>query len=77
MHKTGERVRERVLELRRTKYDGFNDQHCIEKLLAIEWLVISRATIQRMLRAAGIGSPRKGEHPNAVDDAIGGCARVS
>jgi hypothetical protein len=58
-HKTAESVRERVLELRRTKYDGFNDQHFAEKLVAVEGLVISRATIQRMLRAAGITSPRQ------------------
>ena len=58
-HRTTELVRNRVLELRRTKYDGFNDQHFTEKLVEVEGLMISRATVQRMLRAAGIGSPRK------------------
>ena len=31
-HRTSEEVRERVLLLRRGKYDGFNDQHFTEKL---------------------------------------------
>jgi transposase len=31
-HRLGEAARERILELRRTKYGGFNDHHFSEKL---------------------------------------------
>jgi transposase len=52
-------VREQILELRRGKYNGFNDTHFTEKLLDLEKLRVSRQTVQRLLRRAGIASPRK------------------
>lgn len=55
-------LRERIVELRRKKYDGFNDQHFIEKLCEVEGLKVSRATVQRMLRAAGIDHRASAEH---------------
>lgn len=55
-------VRERILKLRRTKYDGFNDQHFTEKLRG-EGIQFSRSSVQRLLRAAGIGPPRKRRAP--------------
>lgn len=58
-NRLSEGKREQVVELRRTKYDGFNDQHFTEKLEEVEDIDISRATVQRVLRAAGIGSPRR------------------
>jgi len=58
-----ERVREHLVELRRKKYAGFNDQHFTEKLCEIEGLRISRASVQRLLRAAGIGPPRRRRAP--------------
>ena len=48
-------LRGRILELRRKKYDGFNDHHFTEKLREVDGVNVSRATVQRMLRAAGIG----------------------
>jgi transposase len=55
----GEGVRAQIIELRRKKYDGFNDQHFTEKLCEVEGIEISRPSVQRILRAAGIGPPRR------------------
>ena len=52
-------LRTRMVELRRTKYDGFNDQHFTEKLQAVEGIEVSRSTARRVLRAAGIVAPRR------------------
>jgi transposase len=49
----------RVLELARGKYQGFNDHHLTEKLKEQESIELSRETVRRVLRAEGIGSPRK------------------
>src|SRR4026207_1891861 len=49
--------------LRRGKYEGFNDQHFTEKLAEVEGLRLSRETVRRILREAGIGSPRKRRPP--------------
>lgn len=58
-NRLGEETAQRIVQLRRTRYDGFNDQHFAEKLVEVENLDVSRATVQRLLRAAGIGSPRR------------------
>lgn len=52
-------VRERVVGLARGKYAGFNDQHLTEKLVEVEGLQLSRPSVQRILREAGIGPVRK------------------
>jgi transposase len=57
--RTPERTRSRVLTLARTRYAGFNDHHLREKLVEQEGFLLSRETLRRILRAAGIGSPRK------------------
>jgi hypothetical protein len=49
----------RVVELARGKYRGFNDHHLSEKLKEEEKIEISREKVRRVLRSAGIGSPRK------------------
>jgi transposase len=53
-----EAVREQVLGLARGKYHGFNHQHFVEKLLEEEQLAVSRMSVHRILRAAGLTSPR-------------------
>ena len=50
---------QQVVELRRTRYDGFNDQHFTEKLVEVEGIDVSRATVQRVIRGEGSGSPRR------------------
>ena len=58
-----ERVRQTVLRLARTTYAGFNDHHLCEKLCEVEGLSLSRETLRRLLRQAGLGSPRKRRAP--------------
>ena len=58
-HKTPDAIRERILALCRAKYAGFNDQHFTEKLAEAEGIPLSRQTVRRFLREAGIGSVRK------------------
>ena len=48
----GERVQQRILELVRGKYAGFNDSHLREKLVEVEHLTLSRKTVRRVLRRA-------------------------
>jgi len=57
------RVRQAVVRLARTTYAGFNDHHLCEKLGEIEGLALSREALRRLLRQAGIGSPRKRRAP--------------
>jgi transposase len=55
--------RRQILTLARTKYVGLNDVHLTEKLTEVEGLVVSRATVRRLLRAAGLASPRRRRAP--------------
>src|SRR5574340_241159 len=55
--------RKNILRLARTKYLGFNDHHLAEKLNEVEGLTVSRECLRRLLRSAGIGSPRKRRSP--------------
>jgi hypothetical protein len=63
VHRVAEQIRARVVALRLDKYAGFNDQHFSEKLVEVEGLVLSRATVRRVLRAAGIRSTRQRRAP--------------
>ena len=56
-------TRQAILRLARTRYIGFNDHHLREKLVEREGFSLSRETLRRLLRAAGIGSPRKRRAP--------------
>ena len=58
-----ERTRARILALARTRYTGFNDHHLHDKLVEQEGFSLSRETLRRLLRANGIGSPRKRRPP--------------
>ena len=49
----------RVAELARGKYLGFNDHHLTEKLKEEEKIELSRETIRKILRCAGIATPRR------------------
>jgi hypothetical protein len=55
--------RARILQLVRTRYVGFNDRHLCEKLCELEGFSLGRETLRRLLRSAGIGSPRKRRAP--------------
>lgn len=58
-----DRIRQAILRLARSKYGGFNDRHLHEKLIEQEGFSLSRETLRRLLRAAGVGSPRKRRPP--------------
>src|SRR5438874_8042626 len=53
VNRLGNAVRERIVGLARGKYVGFNDTHFSEKLKG-EDIQSSRATVQRVLRQAGV-----------------------
>ena len=57
-HRLTKRIRALVVKLMRGKYAGFNDQHFTEKLVEVEKVKLSRASVQRILRGAGIGAAR-------------------
>ena len=56
-------IRARILTLARSIYAGVNDHHLTDLLAEREGLHVSRKTVQRLLRAAGVGSPRKRRPP--------------
>jgi len=56
-------VRRSILRLARSTYAGFNDHHLCEKLREVEGFSLSRETLRRLLRQAGLGSPRKRRAP--------------
>jgi transposase len=56
---------QRVVHLARTRYEGFNHQHLTEMLAEREGLQLSRVTVHRILKAAGIPSPRRRRPPRA------------
>jgi hypothetical protein len=56
-------LRERIVQLARSTYVGFNDHHLCEKLVEREGIALSRETLRRLLRKAGLGSPRKRRAP--------------
>jgi len=57
-HRIATLVRTRIVQLRRELYRGFNDQHFTEKLVEVEGLKVSRASVRRILREARIGPVR-------------------
>jgi transposase len=57
--KIKEKVVQRIVELAKGKYQGFNDHHLTEKLEEQEKIELSREKVRRILRAHGIGSPKK------------------
>jgi transposase len=56
-------LRGRIIELRRTTYADINDTHLAELLAEREGIDISRPSLQRILRAAGLASPRRRRPP--------------
>jgi transposase len=56
-------VREKIVQLSRYTYAGFNDHHLCEKLVEREGFALSRETLRRLLRQHGLGSPRKRRAP--------------
>ena len=61
-HALGEEVRGRVVELARGRYAGLNHQHLSEELEG-EGIVLSRASVRRILLGAGMVSPKTRRSP--------------
>jgi transposase len=57
-NRLSEDVREKILELLRGKYVGFNDTHFTEKLREVEGLDVTRSTVQRVAREGGVAAAR-------------------
>jgi transposase len=56
-------IHQRILELAQTTYVGFNQTHFTEKLQADENILVSRPTVWRLLKEAGICSPHRHRRP--------------
>jgi hypothetical protein len=56
-------LRDQVLRLARSHYAGCNDQHLTELLAEREGILLARSSLRRILRAAGINSPRSRRAP--------------
>ncbi len=56
-------VRVGVVELARSKYSGFNNQHFTELLAEREGIHWSRSTVRRILHAEGLKSPMTSDLP--------------
>jgi transposase len=52
-------LRSQIVALARGRYAGLNDHHLTEKFTTVEGLAVSRTTVRRVLRAAGVVSPRR------------------
>jgi transposase len=57
--RTPSRIAKKVVALARKKYRGFNDQHLCERLAEEDQIELSRATVRRILRTAGIAAVRR------------------
>jgi transposase len=62
-HTIGDGVRAQVIELARTRYPDLNDTHLTEKLVEPEGIRLSRSTVRRIRREAGLASPRTRRAP--------------
>ena len=62
-NRLSEAVRGQVVKLAKGRYAGFNDTHLSEKLKQVENVAVSRASVQRILRAAAVASPQKRRPP--------------
>jgi transposase len=58
-------IREQVVSLATGRYQGFNQQHLTEMLAEHEQIDLSRPTVHRILKAAGVVSPRRRRSPKA------------
>jgi len=64
-HTVAEETRQRVQAFAMGKYAGFNQQHLTEQFAEEEGIMLSRSSVQRILAAEGITSPRTRRAPLA------------
>ena len=58
-HAIWQAVKDQVVELAASLYQGYNHTHLHEELVAEHGITISRRSVTRILRAAGLRSPRR------------------
>jgi len=58
-----EAIKAEVIELATTDYHDYNDQHFTEELAERHGIALSRSTVRRIRRRAGLSSPRKRRAP--------------
>jgi|MudIll2142460700_1097286.scaffolds.fasta_scaffold94504_1 transposase len=63
VHAREEALRKRVMQLSRERYFDFNDTHFTELLAEREGILLSRETVRRWRREAGLGPKRKHAPP--------------
>jgi len=63
LRRLSEAVTAEILRLARTEYIDYNDQHFTEELEDPHKIKVSRSTVRRLRRGAGLGSPRKRRAP--------------
>jgi len=68
-HAIAEDIRGRVIELAENGYFGYNHTHLHEELVAAHGITLSRRSLTRILRTAGLRSPRRRDQG---DTAVGG-----
>ena len=56
-------IRDKVIKLAKNPYHDYNDQHFTEELAERHDIVLSRSTVRRIRRGAGLTSPRKRRAP--------------
>ena len=61
-------IQQKVMELARGPYAGFNHTHLSEVLAEREDVHLSRSTVRRVLLAGGLRSPRRRRASNATAD---------
>ena len=57
-----ESIRERVRALAQGRYDGANDSHLAKLLAEAEGIALSRVSVRRILRSAGIASQTRPDY---------------
>jgi transposase len=62
-HALASSLKEQVLTLAQGRYAGCNDQHLAELLAEHEGIVLHRSSVRRILRGAGVPSPRRRRPP--------------
>jgi len=75
-NKVSDEVRRRIVELRREKYEGFNDHHFTDKLDGVEGISLPRETVRRILRDAGFAHLAFDVRPSIARVASGGRRRA-
>ena len=66
-HAIPDSCREQIVTLARTRYAGVNDRHLTELLAEHEAIAVSRSSLRRILREAGIASPPHVARPLTVN----------